>query len=140
MDEKQKLGLVALGALIVGGLTTAVIKGDGSDPKDVPTTLEAVPSGVVQKPTIEVPAPEPVGPLTTDLDSPLVPPGERVVSEVNLPDGWAPIGELTPTGDGAACFKIVASQMVGHTLKVMAESACATPVKFTATFQYDKAR
>lgn len=140
MDENKKLGLVAVGALIVGGLTTlggtTALKGDETD---VPVTLEAIPSGIVKLDAGDdaLPEPEPVGPRTTDLDSEIVQPGERVVSEVNLPEGWAPVGEFTLTGE-ATCFKIIASQMVGQTLKVMAENGCEAPTRFAATFQYDK--
>lgn len=138
------LSVGAIGAIIFGGLTVSVLR-DPPD-ADAPTTLENIPAGIVQTApelTAQPGAPSssvelPTGPRTTDLDSPPVPPGESVVSEVNLPDGYAPIGELTLTGE-ATCFKIVASQMIGHTLKVMAKSACETPIKFAATFQYDKA-
>ena len=139
MDDKLKLGGIATGALVLGALTASIIK--GTPDTDVPVTLEPIPAGVVKAaPAPEPPAAEPTGPLTTDIDSPLTQPGERVMMEVNLRDGWAPVSEFTRTGDGAECFNVVASQMIGKTLKVLAQNDCATPMRFAATFQYDKAR
>lgn len=123
-------------SIVIGGLNTTVFV----DVKDAPTTLEQVADGVVAKadalPPEEIPAPD--NTQTTDLLSPEVPPGERVVTSVNLPLGWEPIGEFTLIGDAEGKFKVVASQLVGQTLKVMAENVSDNPARFSATFQYSK--
>lgn len=136
MPDNKVLAASIAAALVVGGLTTSAIRGGGTG-RDVPVTLENVPSGIVkaERPIVDVPL---VGPLTTDLATDLVQPGERVVTSVNLPDGWAPIGEFTLTKEAVGRFSIIASQMVGHELKVMADNTSDRPARFTATFQYDR--
>ncbi len=135
-----KNGAVALGALIIGALTASLTGKAKDDLGNVPTTLETIPSGIVRAVVDAGPVPEIVGPLTTDVDSPIVQPGERVVSTVNLPDGWAPIGEITLTGEAVGHFKVIASQLVGTEEKIMAENVGDTPLRFSAVFSYDKAQ
>ncbi len=135
-----KNGAVALGALIIGALTVALVGKDAADIKDVPMTLAPIPSGIVRVVVDAGPEPELVGPLTTDVDSPIVQPGERVVATVNLPEGWAPIGEITLTGEAVDHFKIIASQLVGTEEKIMAENVSKDAVRFSAVFQYDKVK
>lgn len=136
MADNKTLGASVAGALIVGALAGSLMSG-GSD---APETLENAPVGIVNQPPDPSPTPEPTGPLITDLDSPPVKPGAQVVAEVNLRRGWAPISGLTLTGEAAGKFRVVARQMVGRTFKVLAENTSSEEVRFTATFQYDKAR
>ncbi len=135
-----KNGAIAVSALIVGALTVSLVGKDRDDVKDVPVTLETIPSGIVRVVVDAGPEPEVQGPLMTDVLTELVPPGKRVVATVNLPDGWAPIGEITLTGEAVDHFKVIASQLVGTEEKIMAENVGDTPVRFSAVFSYDKAK
>ncbi len=134
-------GAIAILALIVGALTGRGLTGkEKEDLGDVPTTLESVPNGVVRVVVDAGPEPEIVGPLTTDVASDVAQPGERVVTSVNLPAGWAPIGDITMTGGAINCFKLIATQLVGVEEKFEAQNICDVPLRFTAIFQYDKVK
>ncbi len=133
-----KNGGILLGGLLVGALTASLARGS-SEPSNVPTTLAPISSGIVHAPVASA-TPELVGPLTTDLLTEVVQPSEQALASVNLPAGWAPIGDLTLTGDAVGHFKLIAAQLVGTEEKVLVENVGDTPVRFSAVFSYDKAK
>lgn len=130
------VGAIALVvALTSGGSETAST--DRPAPRYIQSPVEPVTATKPSPPTVDMRGV--VGPLTGDLATDVVAqPRGRVVMAVDLPDGWAPISDLTLTKEATGRFAILATRLDGHTLKVMAENTSDKPARFTATFQYDR--
>ncbi len=141
MDKDAKIVIGSLAALVLTVGMVAGIYSKAGDGKDAPADA-----------AIDAPP----GVRTTNLDSPLVPPGKIVVTGVNLPEGTMYVpGTLTLTGDAVGRFEVRdvkqsesiealpsgsgRREVTRRRLDVMAENTSIGEVRFTAEISYDGA-